>query len=94
MRLRQSTGPRPRLEAVGRPGFTLGKLAKVAEGELVGGEAGTMIHGVSEFDKATLSDITYAVNVPGIINNSGARVHVYILWEKMHTGINRSGLTN
>ena len=39
-------------------------------------------------------DITYAVNVPGIINNSGARVHVYILWEKMHTGINRSGLTN
>ncbi len=39
----------------------LGKLAEIAEGELVG-DHGTVITGVSEIDKAQAGDITYAVN--------------------------------
>jgi UDP-3-O-[3-hydroxymyristoyl] glucosamine N-acyltransferase len=39
----------------------LGKLAEIAEGELVG-DSGTLISGVSEIDKARAGDITYAVN--------------------------------
>lgn len=36
-------------------------------------------------------DVTYAVN-PG--TGAGARVHVFIIWENYHTGVNRLGLTN
>lgn len=36
-------------------------------------------------------DVTYAVTVPA---TATARLHVYILWQQLHVGINRLGLTN
>lgn len=39
-------------------------------------------------------DVTYAINVPGVTNNSGARLHVFIVWQQFHTGINRLGRNN
>ena len=36
-------------------------------------------------------DVVYAVN-PG--TGGAARLHVYLLWQQMHVGINRLGLTN
>lgn len=41
---------------------------------------------------ATGLDVTYAVSIPGPVG--GARLHVFILYNQYHTGINRLGLTN